>query len=234
VGTDDVYQLPQQDGIREEQYDEIDQYCRARGIAWFASCWDEDSVEFMEQYAVPCCKAPSASLTDVELLRKMKSTGKPLFVSTGMSTLDEIETVFDRIGLDDLLIAHTTSTYPCPLHEINLQMIYTLQENYPDNPIGYSGHETGLAPTWAAVAMGATFIERYITLDRAMWGSDQAASVKIGGLLRLVQNIRDIERAFGDGIKRVYPSEIGQRNKLRRVNSLEQIPSSSEISMVCL
>jgi N-acetylneuraminate synthase len=218
----------------KEQYDEIDQYCRARGIAWFASCWDEDSVDFMEQYSVPCYKAPSASLTDVELLRKMKSTGKPLIASTGMSTMDEIETVFDRIGLDDLLIAHTTSTYPCPLHEINLRMIHTLQEKYLNNPVGYSGHETGLAPTWAAVAMGATFVERHITLDRAMWGSDQAASVEIGGLIRLVQNIRDIERAFGDGIKRVYPSEIGQRNKLRRVNSLEPISTSLESSMVCL
>ena len=125
----------------KEQFDEIDQYCRVRGIAWFASCWDEDSVDFMEQYAVPCYKAPSASLTDIELLRKMKSTGKPLIISTGMSTMDEIETVFDCIGLDNLLIAHTTSTYPCPLHEINLRMIQTLQEKYINNPIGYSGHE---------------------------------------------------------------------------------------------
>ena len=212
----------------KEQYDEIDHYCRARGIAWFASCWDEDSIDFMEQYCVPCYKAPSASLTDVELLRKMNSTGKPLIVSTGMSTINEIETVLDYIGLDKLLIAHTTSTYPCPLSEINLRMIETLQDKYPNNPIGYSGHETGLAPTWAAVTLGATFIERHITLDRAMWGSDQAASVEVGGLIRLVQNIRDIERALGDGIKRVYPSEIGQRNKLRRVNSLYTVLVSKE------
>lgn len=213
------------------QYDEIDQYCRARGIAWFASCWDEDSVDFMEQYAVPCYKAPSASLTDIELLRRMKNTGKPLIISTGMSTIYEIETVIHHLGLDNLLIAHTTSAYPCPLHEINLRMIHTLQDKYPNNSIGYSGHETGLSPTWAAVALGATFIERHITLDRAMWGSDQAASVEIGGLIRLVQNIRDIERALGDGIKRVYPSEIGQLNKLRRINFLDSAITSAENSM---
>ena len=214
----------------KEQFDEIDRYCSARGIAWFASCWDEDSIDFMKQYDVPCYKAPSASLTDIGLLRKMKFTGRPLIVSTGMSTINEIETVFSVLGLDNILIAHTTSTYPCPVQEINLRMIQTLQEKYTNNPIGYSGHETGLAPTWAAIALGAAFIERHITLDRAMWGSDQAASVEIGGLIRLVQNIRDIERALGDGIKRVYPSEIGQRNKLRRIHSLDPLPSITESS----
>ena len=207
----------------KEQFDEIERYCRTRGIAWFVSCWDEESVEFMEQYDLPCYKAPSASLTDVDLIRKMKLTGKPIIASTGMSTMEEIETALRLVGLDNLLIAHTTSTYPCPAQELNLRMIHTLKNLYPENPIGYSGHETGLAPTWAAVALGATFVERHITLDRAMWGSDQAASVEIGGLVRLVQNIRDIERAMGDGIKRVYPSEIGQRNKLRRVASLDSV-----------
>jgi len=207
----------------KEQYDEIDQYCRIRGIAWFASCWDEDSVDFIEQYDVPCYKAPSATLTDIDLLLKMKSTGKPLMLSTGMSTMEEITTVVDLIGTDNLLLAHATSTYPCPPQELNLRMIHTLVQQYPEIPIGYSGHETGLSPTWGAVAMGATFVERHITLDRAMWGSDQAASVEIGGLVRLVQNIRDIERALGDGVKHVYPSEIGQRNKLRRVTSLDMV-----------
>ncbi len=207
----------------EQQFDEIDRYCRMRDIAWFASCWDEDSIAFMEQYNVPCYKAPSASLIDVDLLRGMKATQKPLIVSTGMSTMQEIETVLNVIGLENILVAHTTSTYPCPLQEINLRMIHTLKQKYNDNPIGYSGHETGLSPTLAAVALGATFVERHITLDRAMWGSDQAASVEIVGLVRLVQNIRDIERALGDGIKRVYPSEIGCRNKLRRVVSLDQV-----------
>jgi N-acetylneuraminate synthase len=207
----------------KQQFDEIDRYCRSRGIDWFASCWDEDSVSFMEQYDIPCYKAPSASLTDVELLRRMKATHKPVILSTGMSTMQEIESVLKIIGLENLLVAHATSTYPCPLQELNLKMIHTLKQKYSDNPIGYSGHETGLSPTWAAVALGATFVERHITIDRAMWGSDQAASVEIVGLVRLVQNIRDIERALGDGLKRVYPSEIGQRNKLRRVISLDPV-----------
>ena len=205
----------------KREYDEIDRYCAARGMAWFASCWDEESVEFIEQYGVPCYKAPSASLTDIDLLTAMKGTAKPLILSTGMSTLDEIETAVSLIGTENLLLAHATSTYPCPPKELNLRMIQTLQSMYPTVPIGYSGHETGLTPTWVAVSLGAVFIERHITLDRAMWGSDQAASVEIGGLVRLVQNIRDVEQALGDGVKRVYPSEIGPRNKLRRVTSFE-------------
>jgi N-acetylneuraminate synthase len=122
------------------------------------------------------------------------------------------------VGRDDLLIAHSTSSYPCPPEHLNLRMIRTLAEQFPECGIGYSGHEVGLAPTWAAVTLGATFVERHITLDRAMWGSDQAASVEIGGLLRLVANIRDIERSLGDGIKRVYAGELSARQKLRRVS----------------
>lgn len=201
------------------QYGEIDRYCREKGILWMASCWDEESVDFIEQFGVPAYKAASASLTDIPLLRKMKSTGRPLIISTGMSTMEEIENAVNAIGIDNLLIAHATSTYPCPPEELNLKMIATLKEKYPQTPIGYSGHETGLATTWAAVALGATFVERHITLDRAMWGSDQAASVEMGGLWRLVGNIRDIEKAMGDGAKRVYQSEIGPRTKLRRVPS---------------
>ncbi len=203
----------------KEDYAEIDRYCKAKGILWFASCWDEPSVDFMEQFNPPCYKAASASLTDIELLKKKKSTGRPLIISTGMSTMEEIETAVEAIGTDNLLIAHATSTYPCPPEELNLKMIHTLKAKYPMCPIGYSGHETGLATTWATVAMGATFIERHITLDRAMWGTDQAASVELGGLERLVANIRDIEKAMGDGVKRVYDSEIGPRKKLRRVQS---------------
>jgi N-acetylneuraminate synthase len=201
----------------DAEYAEIDRYCREKGIHWFASCWDEPSVDLVERYNPPVYKAPSASLTDHALLRHMKSTGKPLMISTGMSTVEDIRTAVDAIGTDNLLIAHSTSAYPCSLPELNLRMIHTLQSWYPDNPVGYSGHETGLAPTWAAVAMGATFVERHITLDRAMWGSDHAASVEIGGLYRLVTNIRDIEKSLGDGVKRVYESELGPRRKLRRV-----------------
>jgi len=200
----------------EREYIEIDRYCADRGILWFASCWDEASVDFMEMFDPPCYKAASASLTDVDLLLKMKSTGRPLIISTGMSTMDEIEATIELIGEENLLIAHSTSTYPCPPGELNLMMIKTLEQKYPSCPIGYSGHETGLASTWAAVALGARFIERHITLDRALWGSDQAASVEVVGLIRLVANIRDVEAALGDGIKRVYPSELSALKKLRR------------------
>ncbi|MBE0642750.1 MAG: N-acetylneuraminate synthase family protein [Bacteroidetes bacterium] len=202
----------------DDEYAEIDRYCREKRIHWFASCWDEPSVDLVEKYNPPVYKAPSASLTDHALLKHMKATGKPLMISTGMSTMQEINTAIEVIGTDNLLIAHSTSAYPCTLPELNLRMLHTLKQMYPHMPVGYSGHETGLAPTWASVAMGATFIERHITLDRAMWGSDHAASVEIGGLYRLVANIRDIEKSLGDGIKRVYESELGPRKKLRRVS----------------
>lgn len=202
-----------------EDFVEIDQYCRDRNILWFASCWDEESVDFLEQFQPPCYKAASASLTDHDLLLKMQSTGRPLMISTGMSTMNEIEAAVSVLDHDKLLVAHSTSAYPCPIEELNLQMIKTLQRKYGHLPIGYSGHETGLAPTWAAVAMGATFVERHMTLDRAMWGSDQAASVEVTGMCRLVANIRDISRAMGDGVKRVYDSELPARQKLRRVIS---------------
>lgn len=207
--------------LGQEEYDQIDAYCKSKGMLWFASCWDEPSVDFMEQYDPPCYKASSASLTDIPLLLKKRHTGKPLIISTGMSTMGEIQYAVDMIGSENLLIAHSTSTYPCPPEQLNLKMIGTLKRHYPHVPIGYSGHETGLATTWAAVTLGATFVERHITLDRAMWGSDQAASVEVGGLIRLVQNIRDIERALGDGVKRVYPEEEKQRAKLRRVRTEE-------------
>ncbi len=200
-----------------DQFLEIDRYCKDRGIQWFASCWDEPSVDFLEQFNPPCYKAASASLTDIELLKKMQSTGKPLMISTGMSTMEEIDAALDALNHDNLLVAHSTSSYPCPVAELNLNMVHTLKAKIPDLPIGYSGHEVGLAPTWAAVAMGATFVERHMTLDRAMWGSDQAASVEIPGMMRLVGNIRDIEKALGDGVKKVYESELGARAKLRRV-----------------
>jgi N-acetylneuraminate synthase len=150
-------------------------------------------------------------------LKKTKATDRPLIISTGMSTMEEVDAAVNELGRDNLLIAHTNSTYPCPVEELNLRMIHTLQQRYPENPIGYSGHEVGLATTWAAVALGATFVERHVTLDRAMWGSDQAASVEISGMSRLVSNIRDIEKSLGDGVKRVYNGEAAARKKLRRV-----------------
>lgn len=200
-----------------QEYAEIDAFCREKGIHWFASCWDEEAVDFMEQFNPPCYKAASASLTDLALLKKTASTGRPLIISTGMSTMEEIALAISELGSGNLLVAHTNSTYPCPVEELNLRVIETLKAAWPDVPVGYSGHEVGLATTWAAVALGATFIERHVTLDRAMWGSDQAASVEISGMSRLVSNIRDIEKALGDGLKRVYDGEMAARKKLRRV-----------------
>lgn len=200
-----------------EEYAEIDRYCKEKGIDWFASCWDEEAVEFIEQFDPPLHKLPSASLTDHDLIIAMRRTGRPLMMSTGMSTIEEIDRAVNIAGTIDLLLAHSTSAYPCNVSELNLRMIQTLMQMYPTVPIGYSGHEVGLSPTLGAVALGACFVERHITLDRALWGTDQAASVEIMGMHRLVRNIRDIERSLGDGKKRVYPSEVPVMQKLRRV-----------------
>jgi N-acetylneuraminate synthase len=200
----------------QAEFDEIDRYCAEKGIAWFASCWDTDSVAFIEQFDTPCYKIASASLTDEQLLTRVAATGRPVIMSTGMSTIDEVRTAAAILPRERLLIAHTTSTYPCPTEELNLRMIATLRAEF-DVPVGYSGHEVGLQTTVAAIALGASFIERHITLDRAMWGSDQAASVEPGGLMRLVRDIRAVETALGDGVKRVYESELPVRAKLRRV-----------------
>jgi N-acetylneuraminate synthase len=201
----------------EHEYAVIDRHCRERGMLWFASCWDEPSVDFIEQFAPFTYKAASASLTDHALLRRLRATGKPLILSTGMSEMAEIEAAVEVAGASNLLLAHSTSAYPCQVEDLNLRMIYTLKQRFPQVPIGYSGHEVGLAPTWAAVSLGACFVERHITLDRALWGSDQAASVEVLGLHQLIRNIRDIEKGLGDGVKRVYPSELSARQKLRRV-----------------
>jgi len=203
----------------DAEFEEISRFCTEKGIHWFVSCWDEESVDVIEKFDPPVYKAASASLTDHSLLKKMKSTGKPLMISTGMSELKEIVTAVAEIGTDNLLIAHSTSAYPCKLEELNLRMVQSLMTMFPNVPIGYSGHEVGLATTWTAVALGASFIERHITLDRAMWGTDQAASVEVLGMHRLVRNIRDIELALGDGVKRVYESELKSRDKLRKVKS---------------
>ena len=201
-----------------EEYAEIGRYCRERGITWFASAWDEPSVDFLEQFSPACYKVASASLTDHNLLRHIRERGRPIILSTGMSTMEQIRAAVEIVGLGNLLIAHSTSTYPCPPEQLNLRMIQTLRHTF-DSPIGYSGHEVGLQTTCAAVVLGACFVERHITLDRAMWGSDQAASVEPQGFVRLVRDIRVIERALGDGVKRVYDSEVPVMNKLRRVST---------------
>lgn len=200
-----------------EEYSRIDEYCKAKGIAWFASPWDTEAVEFLERFDVPCYKVASASLTDDHLLATLRATGRTIILSTGMSTPTQIRHAVEVLGSERTLLCHATSTYPARPEELNLRMIHTLNREYPNVPIGYSGHETGLQTTLAAVALGAVFVERHITLDRAMWGSDQAASVEPGGLERLVRDIRVIERALGDGVKKVYDSEIGPMKKLRRV-----------------
>jgi N-acetylneuraminate synthase len=198
-------------------FEQIDRHCRARGILWFASCWDEAAVEFIASFDPPCYKAASASLTDLHLLRTMKATDRPLMLSTGMSTMEEIERSVMSAGTEDLLIAHSNSTYPCPVEILNLSVIRTLQERYPYCPIGYSGHESGYAATLAAVALESSFVERHITLDREMWGSDQRASLEPAALAELVRAIREVEAALGDGVKRRYPSEYAAMRKLRRV-----------------
>jgi YrbI family 3-deoxy-D-manno-octulosonate 8-phosphate phosphatase len=218
-----------------EEYAAIDQYCKERGIDWFVSPWDVPSVDFMEQFDTVLYKLASASLTDFDLIKRILFTGRPLMLSTGMSTLKEIEDAVALIRSYDedypFFIAHSTSAYPCQLPELNLKMIQTLIRKYPGVPIGYSGHETGLATTVTAVALGATFVERHFTLDRAMWGSDHAASVEPQGFQRLVRDIRDIEIAMGDGIKKVYESEFGPMKRLRvNINSQEQKQSKETVT----
>lgn len=200
----------------EAAYREIDAHCKQKGIDWFVSVWDLEAIDFMEGFDTPCYKVPSAAMTDHEMLRKLKQTGRPIILSTGMSTDEQIKASVDVVGTDNLVLTHTTSTYPCEPEELNLRMIQTLREQY-DCPIGYSGHEVGLVTSAVAVAMGACLIERHITLDRAMWGTDQAASVEPGGLQKLVKYIRVTEQSLGDGVKRVYDSELPSLKKMRRV-----------------
>jgi N-acetylneuraminate synthase len=202
----------------QEDYAEIDRFCKQNNITWFVSCWDEQAVDFIEQFDVPCYKIASASLTDDELLRYTRSQGRPIFMSTGMSTLEQVDHAVELLGKEDLVVMHTTSTYPALYEELNLRVIPMLKERY-GVPVGYSGHETGLSTSIASVAMGACAVERHITLDRAMWGSDQAASVEPQGFAHLVRDIRLVETAMGDGIKRVIEREVPIMKKLRRVDT---------------
>lgn len=202
----------------KEEYAAIDEMCREIGIIWLASCWDEPSVDFIEEFDPPCYKIASASLTDDELLKYHRKTGKPIIMSTGMSTLEQIDHAVEVLGKDNLILMHTNSTYPSKPEELNLRVIQELRDRY-DIPVGYSGHEPGLATSVAAVVLGACGIERHITLDRAMWGSDQAASVEPQGFARLVRDVHTVESALGDGKKILFESEIPVRDKLRRVDS---------------
>lgn len=199
-----------------EEYKEIDRYCKERGIIWFASCWDEDAVDFIDQFNPPCYKIASASLTDNNLLKHTKSKGKPILLSTGMSTQEQIQHAVDILGEDNLVIFHCTSTYPSNNNEINLKVIPALKEKY-NCPVGFSGHERGITPSVLAAAFGASSVERHITMDRTMWGSDHAASLEPTGLHKLVRDIRQIPLLMGDGIKKVYENEKPIIEKLRRV-----------------
>lgn len=197
------------------EYRMIDAHCREKGVLWFASCWDESSVDFMEAFAPPCHKVASACLTHDDLLLRYRDTGRPLILSTGMSTLDQIRHAVQLLDRDRLVILHTTSTYPSQVEDLNLRVIQTLEREF-GCPVGYSGHEVGLQTSVAAVALGACMVERHLTLDRAMWGSDQAASVEPQGFARMVRDIRSVELAMGDGAKRLVEAEIPVMQKLRR------------------
>ncbi len=201
-----------------EDYEEIDAYCKTLGIPWFVSCWDADSLDLMRRFDLPCFKIASAVLTDDTLLRQTRAMGKPIILSTGMSTLAEIDHALAVLGKRNLIVLHSCSAYPADYAELNLRVIPKLRERY-GVPVGYSGHETGIPSSVAAVVLGACCVERHITLDRAMWGTDQAASLEPNGITRLVRDIRLIEKSLGDGVKRVYESEIPVLHKLRRVRT---------------
>lgn len=200
--------------LSPEAYHEINDYCRKRSARWFASCWDEDSIEFIAQFDPPCYKVPSAMLTKDSLLRAVRAKGKPVILSTGMSTLDQVDHAVSILGLNDLVILQCTSAYPAEPEELNLRVIQTYRKRF-DCPIGYSGHTEDVETTLAAVVLGACYVERHITLNRAMWGSDHAASLEPNDIKRLVCGIRTIEVAMGDDVKRVYESELPQIIRLR-------------------
>ena len=204
--------------FEQEDYQEISNFCKQVKIDWFASPWDEFSVDFVERFNPPVYKIASASLTDDNLLRHVRATGKPVIASTGMSTYDEIDHAVEVLGRTNTILMHTTSTYPAKYEQLNLRAIPTMIERY-GIPVGYSGHETGIPTSVAAAILGACCVERHITMDRAMWGSDQAASLEPNGISRLVRDIRLCEQSMGDGVKRVYEDEIPVMKKLRRVGA---------------
>ena len=213
-----------------DEYRLIDRYCREVKMPWFASCWDEKAVDFIDQFDVPCFKIASASLTDDRLLRHTRGKGKPIILSTGMSTVEEIDHAVEVLGAQDLILLHACSVYPAHYPELNLKAIQTLRERY-GLPVGYSGHETGLPSTVAAVALGACCLERHITLDRAMWGSDQAASLEPNGISKIVSYVRIVEQSLGDGVKRVVEREQPIIKKLRRVGAAAYVRAVKAIAL---
>jgi len=199
----------------KEEYDEIDRYCKERGIRWSASPWDLDSLKFLRGYDIPYIKIPSALLTDDDLLQHCRYSGKRIILSTGMSTISEIDKAVETIHNCDYALLHCNSTYPAPNEDLNLNCIKMLKDRY-NCEVGYSGHEFGLSTTIASVCLGATIIERHITLDRTTWGTDQMCSVEPQGLIKLVRGIRELEDALGDGVKQITEKEKIIREKLRK------------------
>ena len=198
----------------QKEYDIIDLHCKERGIDWSASPWDLDSLDFLMEYSIPWIKIPSAMLTNDSLLKASKKTGKRIILSTGMSTQEEIDDAVSLLNKEKLALLHCNSTYPAPLEELNLSAIKTLKDRY-DCEVGYSGHEFRLGTSVAAIYLGATIIERHITLDRSMWGTDQLSSVEPQGLFKLVSGIRELEKSYGNGRLSVSESEKSVRRKLR-------------------
>jgi N-acetylneuraminate synthase len=201
--------------LGKSEYKQIDKYCKNKGIMWFASPWDIESVDFLEEFDIPCYKIASACLTDDELLEEIQSKNKPVILSTGMSSKEQIEHAVEILGEKNIILLQCTSTYPSALEDLNLNCIKWFYEQF-SCPIGYSGHETGIVESVIAVVLGASVIERHITLDRAMWGSDQAASLEPGGLRRMVRDIRNIPVVLGDSEIRILESELPILQKLRR------------------
>jgi len=206
--------------FQKREYDEINKYAKELNIDWFASCWDEESLDFINRYDVPCIKIASACITNKKLMNQHVKTEKPLIMSTGMSSLDQIEKAFNILSQNPLAILHSTSTYPCPPEELNLNMIKTMKSLYPKNPIGYSGHESGLSTSIAAAVIGAKIIERHITIDRSLWGTDQAASLGPEGMRKLIGSVNSVIKSLGDGIKKVYPSEQKSITNLRTIDDI--------------
>jgi len=206
--------------FNEEEFKEIDTYCQEKKIIWFASPWDLPSVDFLEKFDIPCYKIAGAKLTDRELLEKVSKIGKPIFLSLGMSTEEEIDKAIGIVKENDLVIMHCNSSYPTPDEDLNLNYILTLKKKYPERIIGYSGHELGISASLIAAQLGVKVIERHITLDRAMWGSDQAASIEFSGLRRLIRDIRKLDVWKGNGVKKVSEREAALKKKLRNKNTL--------------
>jgi N-acetylneuraminate synthase len=204
----------------EENYKELFDYCKSKDIVMFASPWDVPSVDFLEKFDVPVHKIASAKLTDKELLLRLKATGKPIIVSTGMSTEAEVDKAMEILDGSPIILLHCNSAYPSPDHELNLKYIHSMKQKYPNHIIGYSGHEFGIAASLVAATMGARVIERHITIDRAMWGTDQAASIEYDGLRRLIRDVKKLPLWLGDGVKKVTADEMKAKERLRDKSNL--------------